>query len=348
MDREKASRVTFLVILLAIFGLALWIAVPYLTHIVLAFVLAYVFRPVYRWLVKITKRPGLSSGVLVLFILILVILPLLFLLSSLAIQMGNVIVSFSREGSVGSVYLDTASATMQEWFGIEFDLAHYTVNLVQRGLLYLVETEGLNIVRSVSQGIIGMFVMFFILYYLFKGGSELVEDIKELVPLKKHYKARLFSETGSMVHAVLYGQVLTAIVQGSLGGLGMIAAGIPNALFWTFVMILFSFIPVTGTPLIFVPAGLYLFSVGHTTTAIIFFIYSFVIVMNVDNFLKPRLIGTRSRVHPTVILVGVLGGLRLFGFIGIILGPLIMAMLLVLIRFYVSDFVKEQPATVEP
>jgi len=166
----------------------------------------------------------------------------------------------------------------------------------------------------------------------------LYEEIKELVPLRKKYKYKLINETEKVLKGVLYGQVLTAIIQGAIGGLALFVLGVPNSLFWGFIMVILSFLPLVGTPIVFVPASIILIAQGHVISGIILLIIGFVVIMNVDNVIKPKLISSKSKIHPVVALIGVLGGLALFGFVGIIIGPIIIALLNVLLIFYREEF----------
>ncbi len=150
----------------------------------------------------------------------------------------------------------------------------------------------------------------------------------------------------TVTQAVLYGQVLTAVIQGALGGLGLLVLGVPNALFWGAMMMITAFVPVLGTPLIWVPAGVGLIMDGAITRGALLLAYGVIVVMNIDNFLRPRLVSERAKVHPVLILIGVLGGLRVFGFIGMLVGPLILALLVALIKFYEQNYMRRKQQNV--
>ena len=112
------------------------------------------------------------------------------------------------------------------------------------------------------------------------------------------------------------------------------------------IMMITAFLPVLGTPLIFVPAAVGLIMDGQTTRGIVLLVYGATIVMNIDNFLRPRLVSGRSKVHPVLILIGLLGGLRVFGFIGMLVGPLVLGVLVALIKFYEQNYLRrKQPPT---
>jgi predicted PurR-regulated permease PerM len=191
-----------------------------------------------------------------------------------------------------------------------------------------------NILGSIAELTLGLFIMFFVMFYGFREGQTFVTNIKNLMPLETGLKDSLFDEMRTVTQAVLYGQVLTAVIQGGLGGIALLVFGVPNALFWGAIMIIMAFLPLLGTPLIWVPAGVGLIMDGQITQGVLLLVFGATVVMNIDNFLRPKLVSGRTNVHPVLILIGVLGGLRVFGFIGMLVGPLILAVLVALIKFY--------------
>jgi predicted PurR-regulated permease PerM len=204
-----------------------------------------------------------------------------------------------------------------------------------------------NVLGSISELLLGLFIMFFVMFYGFREGQSFISYLKKHLPLEPTLKDSLFDEMRTITQAVLYGQVLTAVIQGGLGGLALLVFGVPNALFWGAIMIITAFLPVLGTPVIWVPAGVGLILDGAVTRGILLLVFGATVVMNIDNFLRPRLVSSRTNVHPVLILIGVLGGLKVFGFIGMLVGPLILAVLVALIKFYEQNYMREkQPQSV--
>src|SRR6266704_2868722 len=191
-----------------------------------------------------------------------------------------------------------------------------------------------DILGSIGELMVGLFIMFFVMYYGFRDGEGFIKRIRDLLPLEPALKESLFYEVRTITQAVLYGQVMTALIQGTLGGIGLLIFGISNWLFWGAIMIIMAFLPLLGTPLIWVPAAVSQILDGETARGVGLLIYGSTIVMNIDNVLRPRLMSGRTKVHPVLILVGVLGGLKIFGFIGMLVGPLILAVLVAFIKFY--------------
>jgi predicted PurR-regulated permease PerM len=122
---------------------------------------------------------------------------------------------------------------------------------------------------------------------------------------------------------------------------------VPNALFWGSIMIITAFLPVLGTPIIWVPAAVGLLLDGQMARGVGLMAVGATIVMNIDNFIRPRLVSGRTSIHPVLILVGVLGGLRLFGFVGMLVGPLVLALLIAFVKFYEQVYQMRLPSSAD-
>jgi predicted PurR-regulated permease PerM len=312
---------------------------PFMRYIVLAGVLTYTLFPIYRYILQHTQWPGISAGFAVLLALLVMILPTVYLVSELVDQVRGAYSTFQADSlmQVGN-YLSGLTNNR-----VDFELMlESTFDQIRQSIVGLAP----NILGSISELMLGLFIMFFVMFYGFREGQGFIRKIKDLLPLESSLKDSLFEEMRTVTQAVLYGQVLTAVIQGGLGGLGLLVLGVPNALFWGAMMMITAFVPVLGTPLIWVPAGVGLIMDGAITRGILLLAYGVIIVMNIDNFLRPRLVSERAKVHPVLILIGVLGGLRVFGFIGMLVGPLILALLVALIKFYEQNYMRRKQQNV--
>ena len=175
------------------------------------------------------------------------------------------------------------------------------------------------------------------MFYLFKDGEKVVKDIKEVMPLRVEYKERLFKRVGNVSYAILYGHVVTALIQGVVGTIGLLIIGVKSALLWGLVMMIFALVPFVGTPIVWIPLGLIEFISGNPAKGILVLLYGALVISSIDNIIKPRIIGKKAQVHPVLILLGVLGGIKMFGFVGLMFGPLLLALLLVLLDLYQVD-----------
>lgn len=342
MREESVSRYGFFILLGILLILSYLVLKPMLSYIVLAMIFAYLFNPAFIWLCKKTGKKKISAGLLTAFIIFVFIIPIIFLLFSLVNQTAKAYTDFSDSTTYDYMHIGDISKKISSWLGYDIDLQSLLSNAISRIGKYVIEQKGEALLTSISQIVLGIFVMFFVMYYLFKGGDTINQNLKEIIPLKKHHKTRLFSEIENMTFAVLYGQILTAIIQGSLLGLAFFVSGVPNSLLWAFVAIVIAFIPFVGTPTIFVPISIYLIAIDKVVSGIGILLFGFIIVTNVDNIVKPKIIGERARAHPVIVLLGVIGGLKLLGFVGLIIGPLILSLLIVILRFYRNEFAMKE------
>lgn len=326
----------FVITILAAFVGALFLLYPFLKYLLFALLLTYLLHPMRRLLHRKIKSRSLTSLLLIVLILVVIILPVFYITSQLVKEIRST-VTMVRYSPNRYVYLEKIEGLLSRLMGEPTDLHSYKDRIINQGQSVIVRTVP-DFLGSLTEILLGLFIMFFVMFYAFQQDREKFERWRALIPLAPNLKEKLIDEIKSVTWAVVYGQVMTALVQGFLGGLGFLIFGVPNPVLWGFVMIIFSFLPLVGTPVIWLPAGIFLIVSGQTFRGIGLLVWSGVLVMNVDNVLKPRLISGRSNIHPVVVLLGVLGGLKLFGFIGLVAGPLILALLIALIRFYEEEY----------
>jgi predicted PurR-regulated permease PerM len=182
------------------------------------------------------------------------------------------------------------------------------------------------------------------MFFLFRDGKIFVDKIERIMPLKDKYRKHVFKKLSDMAYAVIYGSIIIAVVQGTLGGIGFLIFGLPSPLLWGIVMIFAALLPYIGSSIIWFPAALMVILNGYLnmeTTLIIkgilLMLYGIFVISTIDNILKPKIIGSKGGLHPVLVLLGVVGGLKFLGFIGIIIGPIILAMLVTFIKIYEEE-----------
>lgn len=336
----RQERIFFGLLFAMIGVLGVVIMWPFLTYIVLAGILTYTLFPVYRFFHRrISLRPEFASGLSILVTLLLMVLPAVYLISELAQQVSGAYTNFQMQNIQRVAdYLSGLTGNR-----IDFqEVLNSGMDAIRKSIVGLAP----DILGSIGELLLGLFIMFFVMYYGFREGEAFIARIRQLLPLEPSLKESLFYEVRTITQAVLYGQVMTAIVQGSLGAIALLVFGVSNWLFWGAIMIIMAFLPVLGTPIVWVPAAVGLILDGETARGIGLLIFGSTVVMNIDNFLRPRLMSGRTKVHPVLILIGVLGGLKIFGFVGMLVGPLILALLVAFIKFYEQAYM--QPKVVGP
>jgi predicted PurR-regulated permease PerM len=184
-----------------------------------------------------------------------------------------------------------------------------------------------------------LLVMFFVLYFMFTGGRIMEHSIRQFVPLQRESIMALAQETKHMVKANSIGIPLISLIQGITAWLGYLIFGLEDAVMWGFLTGVFAFFPIVGTMMIWVPLVVYLFSQGMHVPATGLLVYSLVVTGNVDYLARVTLMKKIGNVHPLITVLGVIVGLKLFGFMGFIFGPLIFSYTIILIKIYAHEFV---------
>lgn len=185
---------------------------------------------------------------------------------------------------------------------------------------------------------VGVTVILFVVYYILTDGERLVDYLKRTAPLPPRQMEHLLREAHGGLRAVFVGQILTSAIQGALGGIGFLIVGLPGAVLWALVMAVLSLLPVVGAFLVWVPAVIFLVLEGHTWQPIFLAAWGIIVVSQVDNFVRPRLIGDRADIHPIWVLLGILGGVAAFGFVGLFLGPLLVGVTISLLNVWERDY----------
>ncbi len=348
MKREHVFLFFTLFITLLSFYLFYQILRPFLGSIFWAVIAAMVCFPVFERLRRLMKeKEVLSAVVMTLFVVLIVLLPFTLLIVSLAnevVQGYNSMEEMIKAGHLQS-YLDKLRSipilerAFQE-IGQYLDLSQMEPERLLlkniREVSAFLFDQSSAILKGLSSFTVGFLFTLLTLYYLFKDGLRLLEKLREILPIPKKQRDLLFKRFKDMIIATIYGGILIAAVQGVLGGLSFWILGISSPIFWGTAMALLSFIPLGGTAFIWVPASLLFFIQGAFLKGLILLGIGVLVISMVDNFLRPLFVGTRTNIHPLLLLFTVLGGIQVFGMIGLVVGPLIASLCITLIEIYIQ------------
>ncbi|MFB6294707.1 MAG: AI-2E family transporter [Candidatus Nanohaloarchaea archaeon] len=312
---------------------------PFLYYIIGGILLVYIAYPLYQ---RIADQVGTATGAAVLTILLLLlvaVVPTIFTAQKAIVQGQG---ALAAVGTSTTELIDTSEleAAILEWTGEEVNLeAAVRDAFVDAGRLLSGELPG--IISTVFGLVVGLFVMVITMFYLFRQGPEILQGAREVVPLAEEREQHLVDELDRMSQAVLLGHLVTAVIQGVLAGIGLWLTGVPDVFFWTFVMVLLGIIPLLGNFLVWGPAAVWLVVLeGNVVAGVALLVYGVFIVTVVDNVVRARVVGQRGRIHPLLVIVGVLGGLPMFGVLGVVLGPLVLGFFMSLLRVFRDDFVQ--------
>ena len=324
---------------------------PFLTVIFIAIVLSVAFYPLYKRLLKLFRGlQGIASFVSCLVVIFLTVMPLTFFVILMAGEAASTyqLVQAKINSGVfdkflqwqnGGIFYDLNENVKMVVDLEKIDIKQAVLDMAQSLSTYLV-SQVATLISSISNFFVNVFILLFSMYYFFKDGKIIVEKIKAASPLPSLYETDLFDKIAVMSKAILVGVFLTAILQGLVGGIGFMFAGIANPIFWGTAMAFFSLVPLFGTAVIWVPAGIILAVMGQYGSAIFIFIWGALAIGLVGNFVRPYLIGGKANTYPLLTFFVIMGGIWTLGLQGVIIGPLVLMFLMSFIQIYEAEYGK--------
>jgi predicted PurR-regulated permease PerM len=308
---------------------------PFIEVVLWAVVLVIVFFPVHKRIEARLHSPGWSAVLSCLIVILVILIPLTLITLAVVREMAHLAQSLQANAET---LLDPDSpyfGRVLNWLGQYVDVSQLNSQqfLAERlkGVSGAIAGRTLGVVGGAVGFVVEVFFVIFTMYYLFRDGDRMRAAANELVPLSDRKAKEIFDRTGEVISASVYGVLVIAVIQGVLGGLAFWALGLPSALLWGVVMIFLSMIPMAGAFVVWVPAAIYLAVTGHWVAALILTLWGALVIGSIDNFLRPKLVGERTRLHELLVFFSVLGGLQVFGVIGLVLGPVVVAITIALL-----------------
>ncbi|MBW1753595.1 MAG: AI-2E family transporter [Deltaproteobacteria bacterium] len=348
--QDRAYRDIILWFFLALFlasafmlGKLLW---PFLSVIVMGAVVTSLFKPVYK-LFNRKMSSGFSSLLTCTLVFILLFLPTVFfvgLLSKEAFSLYQMGKSAAMSEHFRSIFENSTVLDKANHLLANFDLI-ITADHLNQALSEIGKVVGLFFYQqasSIASNALKFFVYFFfmllIVYYLFIDGDRLMAFIIDLSPLPNEQDEKLIQKFKDMAGAVIVGNGVGGLIQGSAGGIVFWMFGLKSAFMWGVVMSLLAFIPIIGVGVVFIPTAAFLILKGRIAAGIFFVAFYMILTVGVDNLLKPRLVGQQVKMHTLLVFFSIIGGLKMFGIIGIIYGPLVITAFLTLTEIYYASY----------
>ncbi|USZ69347.1 AI-2E family transporter [Halorussus salilacus] len=317
MDSERAFVAALVGLALAVSAL---VVRPFFTFVALAAFLAYALFPLQRWLApRLESRLGPRLGRRVSALVLMVVAAVLFVLPFVLLVQVVVRQALAVAEAVQSGAVDLGVLRDLVGPGVERTLAEFARAAAGR---IAEETPGL--LGGASNVAVGVTVFGFALYSLLVGGESVVAWLREVTPLPRRVEDELLAELDRLTYAVLVTQGLIAVVQAVLTGAALLVLGFSNVLFWTVLAVVFGLLPFVGSMFIWLPAAVFLLATGDLLGGAALLVYGFGLVNLTDNYLRPVVGGRSANLDPTVLVVGIFGGLAAFGFAGIFVGPIVL------------------------
>ena len=329
MNEKIFNDYLIIAFLLILAVLSFLIIKPIFISIIIGLLLAYIFNPVYKQISKHVKNKTTSAFILCILIILIIVLPICFFTPIIVKQ---VIRTYSTIQNLNiELIFRRISPTLFEQFG--GDIINIINNFISKNAVLIFE-ELTNFILDIPKILLQFFIVLVVFFFSLRDQEKFIEYLKSLLPLKKNSTDKFFKQSKSVTNAVVFGQFLTGFIQGVIAGIGFFIFGVNNAILLTILAIFFSLFPIIGPWVVWFPTALILLASGEIVKGLGLMIYGLVIVSWIDNLIRPYIISKTTKISTPIILVGMIGGLFIFGMLGMILGPLILVYLLIVMDFY--------------
>lgn len=335
---RRSQRIALTVLVgLALFA-ALWVAAPLYVGVVLGTAMAFSARPLFDRLAgRLGRRRALAAALSTVLggtLMLAGIGSILLVVAQEIVSMAAVL----RRQVAGATVESLLGGRVAHWLDLfHVDRAQFVAHAQEQlaNLSGRVASVAGVLVSATTSALLTTLIALFTMYYVMLEGARLSSRLERLLPLDPRHTRALVAEFREVARAAFVGTIVTGIVQGLLAGLGFVMAGVPQPVTWGVVTVLCSFVPVFGTALVWVPVAAWLLATGRPGATAFVVAWSLGVVMALSDYvIRPRLVGRKGEGHPLLTLIGILGGIEVFGLVGLILGPVIMSLFVAILRIY--------------
>lgn len=335
----------FMFALLILVGIGVYFVFkPFLIPIIVAFIISQLFK---NWYTKVLKkmkgRKAAASGVMLLIVFLVIFIPLV-IASSLIISEATDVFEAIQRNNIKEKIVTFVGGLPLEKIGIDLPSQEESANSAEQAqkITKAFGEFALTIVKSTYQGVstafFMSFVMFFALYYFFKDNTKIIKTMMNLSPLRNVQEKMLLDKFVAISRATLKGTLVIALIQGIIMAITFWIAGVPSASLWGLLTVIISMIPVIGPPIVWIPVAVITLIMGNIWQAILIAAVGAGIVGTIDNFLRPKLVGNDTSLHPLLVFLSTIGGLAVFGISGFILGPIVVVLFITLLDIYKTEY----------
>jgi predicted PurR-regulated permease PerM len=343
MQLKSLNVYFFFLLLFGVGIIVFFIFQPFLTAVVAAAIISALFKGVYHTFEKWFKgSKGFSAFLTCLLVFVVLVTPVFFVLS-LAVNEANTLYHAIGEQSALERMIGQGLSTIKS--APYADLFLNTQKLNQKEIIDNIKQFSQNALgllqaayQGISQFVFWVFIMFFTLFYFLIDGKRALRYIMRISPLRDEHDRLLIQKFVSISRATLKGTIVIGFIQGMLGGVMFWVAGVPSAAIWGLLMALLSLVPMVGSGLVWLPAGVIMLLLGNIWQGVFILAVGFGLVSTIDNILRPKLVGKDTQMHPLMVLFATLGGLSFFGLPGFVLGPIVVALFMALSDIYSIEF----------
>ena len=332
-------RNTFIIFYLFILVVTIFMLRSYLSALFVGSLIAYFLYPLYTKILHKVKSQRVTRVVLSLSVLAVLILVVGSLIIPLANQTQDL---YSKSDEYVQLYVEQTNCKSGfvcdavksfRQYANQNEFTFTSQDLIQKVSGFLFQSLS-GALTSILNLVVFMVVLLFSVYYFLDHGAGVKSTVLELIPLDNKYKQKIYTRLRETIDAVVGGNITTALMQGIAGGFIFWILGLPLPLFWGLVMMILAFIPAIGPALVWLPAVVIFFLEGSVAKGIILIVYGIVVLGFIENILKPKLIGKKINLPAFAVFLGVIGGLKMFGILGLFIGPIILALLVTFSDIY--------------
>ncbi len=329
MEKSHLTDIIVAVISIVLIVLSFFLLRPILMSIIFGFVLVFIFSPVYNLLHKKIKSKNLCATIITLG-LIIIIVALLILTVPIIVKEAVNLFTYAQEIDFRAIIQNLFPSLEQSTLAAQIDSTlHVFITDLTTSILNSITTFLGDFPIIILQLTVVLFTFFFVL----RDKEDFLEYVRSVLPFPKDIQERLLKATKEVTASVLYGEVIVGLVQGIIAGIGFFLFGVPNPILFTVLAIIAGVLPIVGPTIIWAPLAIYLLITGNNVAALGVSIFGIASGL-VDNFLRPVIVAKKLMMNSLLALLGTIGGILLFGVLGFILGPLIIAYLLIFLEVY--------------
>jgi predicted PurR-regulated permease PerM len=333
-------------LLLVAISLALgWILLPFYGTILWGAIIALLFAPLNRWLLRRLKyRPTPAALLTILTVLVIVVVPFALVSVALAREAAGLYARVQSGEANPVPYLRAMFDALPGWaaalldrFGlVDFDsLQRRLSDVLERGSAFIA-AQAFNLGQNTFEFAASLFIALYLAFFLIRDGNRIVHAIRRAVPLPPGQQEELLQKFSMVIRSTVRGNLVVAAMQGALGGLAFWFLGVTGPLLWAVVMAFLSLLPALGAALVWLPVAIWLLATGAIWQGVALAAWGVLVIGLVDNLLRPMLVGKATLMPDYVVMISTLGGMVVFGINGFVLGPVIAAMFFAVWHLYLT------------
>lgn len=338
------GRTLFLLLVSVSIGFG-WVLLPFYGTILWGVIIALLFTPLNRRLQRrLDGRRTLAALLTLAIVLVIVIIPFALVTASLAREAAIVFGQLQSGELNPGIYFRGVFAALPDWMTAlldRFGLTNFSVLQARLTALLtqasqFLATQALSVGQLTVDFVASLFIALYLAFFLIRDGEIVVSAVRRAIPLTLAHKRALFETFSTVIRATVKGNLLVALIQGTLGGIAFFFLGVPGALLWAVLMAFLSLLPAIGAGLVWLPVALYFLIAGALWQGIALTAYGVLVIGLVDNLLRPLLVGKDTRMPDYVVMIATLGGMAVLGVNGFVVGPVIAAMFIAVWQLHIT------------